>query len=90
MIEIKAPKSPKSGGWCRTRGAKANLMPGSVVTSDGLGCFAAVTQAGCIHMPIVVGDLKPRDLPQFKWVNSVLRNLATTLAGAVHSLNCRK
>ena len=70
--------------------AKANLMPGSVVTSDGLGCFAAVTQAGCIHMPIVVGDLKPRDLPQFKWVNTVLGNLKTTLAGAFHSLKYAK
>lgn len=70
--------------------AQANLMPGSVVTSDGLGCFAAVTNAGCIHMPVVVGGLKPRDLPQFKWVNTVLGNLKTTLAGAFHSLNYGK
>lgn len=70
--------------------AEANLMPGSVVTSDGLGCFAAVTDAGCIHMPVVVGGLKPRDLPQFKWVNTVLGNLKTTLAGAFHSLNYAK
>ena len=70
--------------------ASANLMPGSVVTSDGLGCFAAVTDAGCVHTPVVVGQLKPRDLPQFKWVNTVLGNLKTTLAGAFHSLNYSK
>jgi transposase-like protein len=70
--------------------AQANLMPGSVVTSDGLGCFAAVTDAQCIHMPVVVGELKPRDLPQFKWVNTVLGNLKTTLAGAFHSLKYGK
>jgi len=39
---------------------------------------------------MVVGDLKPRDLPSFKWVNTVLGNLKTTLAGAFHSLKYRK
>jgi hypothetical protein len=42
--------------------ANASLLPKAIVTSDGLGCFAAVTDAGCIHMPRVVGALKPRDL----------------------------
>ena len=56
----------------------------------GLGCFAAVSCAGCILMPTVVGALKPRDLPEFKWVNTMLGNLKTTLAGAYHSLKCRK
>lgn len=70
--------------------AKANLMPGAMVSSDGLGCFAAVTGAGCVHAPTVVGALKPRDLPEFMWVNTVLGNLKTTLAGAFHSLNYRK
>ena len=69
--------------------AKASLMPGARVTSDGLGCFAAVVEAGCIHLPTVVRDLKPRDLPEFKWVNTVLGNLKTTLAGAFHALKYR-
>ena len=34
--------------------------------------------------------LLPRDLPKFKWVNTVLGNLKTTLAGAYHSLKYRK
>jgi hypothetical protein len=70
--------------------AQANLLPGTIVSSDGLGCFAAVTDAGCVHMPTVVGALKPRDLPKFLWINTVLGNLKTTLAGAFHSLNYRK
>lgn len=73
------------GAW-----AKASLIPGSLVSSDGLACFAAVADAGCTHVPKVVGDLKPRDLPEFKWVNTVLGNLKTTLAGAYHSLKYRK
>ena len=70
--------------------AKDSLMPGSLVVSDGLACFAAVADAGCVHTPKVVGGLKPRDLPDFKWVNTMLGNLKTTLAGAFHALNYRK
>ena len=61
--------------------AKVNLAPGSRVISDGLGCFAAVASAGCVHMPMVVGAFKPRDLPEFKWVNTVLGNLTTRPRG---------
>jgi hypothetical protein len=70
--------------------AKASLMPKTIVTSDGLGCFAAVTEAGCIHMPRVVGALKPRDLPEFKWINTVLGNLKTMMSGAFKALKYRK
>lgn len=70
--------------------AKAHLAPECRVTSDGLACFAAVADAHCVHLPRVVGALKPRDLPEFKWVNTVLGNLKTTLAGAFHSLKYRK
>ncbi len=70
--------------------ANAHLAPGTVVTSDGLNCFAAVADAGCVHLPTVVGDRKPRDLPEFAWVNTVLGNLKTTLAGAHHAFDYRK
>jgi hypothetical protein len=33
---------------------------------------------------------KPRDLPQFKWVNTVVGNLKTGLGGAYHSFNFAK
>ena len=72
-------------GW-----AQAHLAPTALVVSDGLGCFAAVTAAGCSHTPIVVGDRKPRDLPQFHWVNTILGNLKTSLHGAFHSLSWAK
>jgi hypothetical protein len=41
-------------------------------------------------MPRVVGNLKPKDLPEFKWINTVLGNLKTTLSGAFHALIYRK
>ena len=47
------------------------------------------TDAGCTHRVDIVDQRKPRDLPQFKWVNTVLGNLKTTLAGAFRSLKYR-
>ena len=64
-----------------TEWARANLLPGCDVRSDGLSCFAGVIDAGCAHSYIVVGSRKPRDLPQFNWVNTVLGNLKTAING---------
>ena len=35
--------------------ACANIMPGSRVVSDGLGCFLGLEQAGMDHLPVVTG-----------------------------------
>jgi len=70
--------------------ALADLSPGCVVYSDGLACFAGVTDAGCLHLPTVVGDRKPRDLPEFGWINTVLSNLKTSFGGAYHSFDFAK
>ncbi len=47
-----------------TKWAKASLLPYAEVLSNGLACFASVVDAGCLHRPMVVGKLKPRDLPR--------------------------
>lgn len=62
--------------------ARANLMPGTDVTSDGLPCFAGVIDAGCSHTYVVVGRRLPREVPQFTWVNTILGNLKTLISGA--------
>jgi hypothetical protein len=66
------------------------LLPKAIVTSDGLGCFAAVTEAACTYMPRVVGALKHRDLPEFKWINTLLGNLKTMMSGAFKAMKYRK
>ena len=38
----------------------------------------------------MVGTRKPRDLPQFTWVNTVLGNLKTMINGAHKSFKFRK
>ena len=70
--------------------ARAHLAPGSTVFSDGLACFGAVTTAGCTHQPTVVGGRKPKDLPEFQWINTVLGNLKTSLSGSYHAFDFRK
>lgn len=70
--------------------ARADLSPGCCVRSDGLGCFAGVTDAGCRHQPVIVGGRKPKDLPEFHWVNTVLGNLKTSLGGAYHAFDFAK
>lgn len=84
--------SPVAGFTCEaiTHWAKANLLPGCDVRSDGLGCFAGVIDAGCAHSYIVVGQRKPRDMPQFTWVNTVLANLKTMINGGHKAFKFRK
>jgi transposase-like protein len=72
------------------RWASTDLSPGARVVSDGLACFAGVTEAGCLHQPIIVGGRKPKDLPEFSWVNTVLGNLKTSFGGAYHAFDFAK
>ena len=70
--------------------ARANLTADASVLSDGLACFAAVTDAGCTHTVEVVGQRKPRELPQLKWVNTVLANAKTMISGAYKAFGYAK
>lgn len=84
---VRVKLSPVSGFTSRAVAdwAKCSLAPRARVVSDGLACFAAVTEAGCTHEPFVVGQLKPKDLPQFNAINTTLGNLKTAIAGTYHS-----
>jgi hypothetical protein len=84
---LRVKLSPVSGFTSKALAdwARCSLAPGSRVISDGLACFAAVAEAGCTHEPFVVGQLKPKDLPQFSAVNTTLGNLKTAIAGTYHS-----
>ena len=70
--------------------AKAHLAPSSAAFSDGLSCFAAVTEAGCSHHPTVMAGRKPKDAPEFRWINTVLANLKTSLLGCYHAFAFNK
>lgn len=68
--------------------AAANFEPGSRVTSDGLACFTAVTEAGMKHRVIVTGSGRPT-LPEFKWVNTGLGNIKSAITGTCRSCSAR-
>ena len=70
--------------------AKAHLATGGSVLSDGLACFTGVTEAGCHHQVSVAAGRKPRELPDFFWINTILGNLKTSLSGAYHAFDFAK
>ncbi len=73
------------GAW-----ARGSLVPDSAVLSDCLACFRSVTTAGCSHQAIVTSGRHPNDLPQFRWINSLLGNLKATLSGCFHAFKGEK
>lgn len=81
-LRIKVSPVPAFTREAIAKWAKANLLPTCDVLSDGLACFAGVKDADCAQSYVVVGKRKPRELPQFKWVNTILGNLKTMICGA--------
>ena len=72
------------------RWAKQHLTPGSVVVSDGLACFTAVTAAGCEHNRIVTGG-GPKSVTkeEFTWVNTMIGNVKNSITGTFHSIGAK-
>jgi transposase-like protein len=69
-------------GW-----AVRHLRPAGPVYSDGLKAFRGIADAGCCHRPIVTGSGKKAvRTPAFKWANTLLGNLKTSLAGTFHAI----
>jgi len=70
------------------RWAKHHLSTESHVISDGLACFAAVTEAGCQHTCIVTGGGPDCvSLEAFTWVNTMIGNVKNSLTGTYHAIN---
>ena len=68
--------------------SQQHLTPGATVVSDGLGCFTAVTEADCTHIPIVTGG-GPHSVQNqaFTWVNTMIGNVKNSLSGTYHSIS---
>ena len=89
---VHANLTPVAGFTRKALPARAgdSLAPGRVVVPDGLACFAGVVDADCKHHPVVVGKHRLSELPDFLWVNTVLGNVKTSLAGAYHAFDFGK
>ncbi len=72
------------------RWSSKHLKPGSLVVSDGLSCFQAVTASGCEHTPTKTGGGPDAvKLQAFRSVNIALGNLKTSLRGTYHSIRAK-
>lgn len=71
--------------------ALKNLAPTAHVVSDGLICFRQVRQVGASHERHVTGSgRQAAKRAEFRWVNTMLGNLKTALAGTYHSFDHTK
>jgi hypothetical protein len=62
--------------------AKRSLDPHCAAVSDGLRCFGRVKDAGCPHQVIITGSgARSVRAPAFKWVNTALGNIKSTITG---------
>jgi len=81
LTKVKGFRSTEIQSW-----SKQHLTQGSIVISDGLACFNAVVDAGCVHDKIVCGGGRASvEEPEFYWVNTILGNLKSALRSSYHS-----
>lgn len=74
-----------------TQWADHTITPTAHVVSDGLRCFGAVMQTAATHERHVVGRGRQAvERPEFRWVNTMLGNLKTSLNGTYHSIKHAK
>jgi len=71
--------------------AQRYLAPGCHVVSDGTPAFAQVRQVSATHERHVTGGGRQgSQTPQLHWVNTLLGNLKTSMAGTYHSFDHNK
>ena len=71
--------------------ATANIAPESLVLSDGWSGFTQLSSLVQCHEPHITGHgPKAAKHPEFHWVNTLLSNLKTALAGTFHCFAFKK
>ena len=67
--------------------AKRLIAAGSTVVTDGLACFKGVTDARSDHMVIITGSgRRAARHPAFKWVNTILGNIKSSIVGTYRAV----
>ncbi len=79
---VKGFRSTEIATW-----ANQHLASDTVVISDGLACFLAVTQVGCQHFPVVTGGGPDSvTMDAFAWVNTLIGNVKNAVHGTYHAI----
>ncbi len=77
MTVVNGFRSKEIAKW-----AKRHLSADSLVVSDGLASFTAVTGAGCQHIGIVTGGgPEGGSLEAFTWINTMISNVKRSING---------
>ena len=70
--------------------ATRDFAAGSNVVTDGLSCWAAVSEAICDHFPMVTGSgPNAAKWVPLTWVNTALGTIKTALAGTCHHVSAK-
>lgn len=70
------------------RWSRKHLKTEANVLSDGLNCFLGIKEAGFKHSAVIVGNSRdPLKAAPFNWVNTVIGNLKSALAGTYHKIS---
>ena len=87
-ISIKLGRVATFSGDALSGFAKRNFTRTCQIVSDGLACFASVTNAGCTHQAIKTGSgAAAARTPAFKWVNTALGNIKAAIVGTYRSID---
>lgn len=67
--------------------SERHIKPETIVISDGLPCFRAVSSGNKHHFYAKTGgNLDMLEHPAFKWVNTMIGNVKSSLRGSCHSI----
>ena len=73
------------------RWVKEHITEGSHIVSDSLDCFHSVTECNCSHEFHNASQMTEADKEcHFKWVNTILANVKTSLSGTFHSIEVHR
>ncbi len=83
LTKVKGFQSEEIANW-----AGKHLQSCSYVVSDGLRCFNAIEDAGCVHEAIVTGGGPASvTLDAFTWVNTMIGNVKNSIHGSYHAIS---
>jgi hypothetical protein len=82
MTPLKGFGQASMRGW-----AERHLAPECAVVSDGLQCFTVLSEQCRRHQAVLTGGGPASvEIPEFRWINTLLGNVKTALHGTYHAV----
>jgi hypothetical protein len=87
---VAAVSLDEAGHPIHVKVAKAETFSFAAIADWAQDALARGCEVGCIHQPVIVNGRHPKDLPDFRWINTVISNLKTSFSGTFHALRFEK